>query len=79
MAAVGSALASGFQKLTKNDFLLSSKSLKLMFQKDMITLTVAVEFNGYVVVIPALSLRYKHQESVPDMQLLASTSLTYTK
>lgn len=50
-----------------------------MFQKDMITLTVAVEFNGYVVVIPALSLRYKHRDSVPGMQLLASTSLTYIK
>lgn len=50
-----------------------------MFQKDTITLTVAVEFNGYVVVIPALSLRYKHRDSVPGMPLLASTNLTYIK
>ena len=32
-----------------------------MLQLDIITLRVAVEFNGYVVVIPTLSLRYKHR------------------
>lgn len=48
----------GLKKLTNSDL---ENRQKLMFQLDMITLTVNVQFNGYVVVIPALSLRYKHR------------------